>query len=56
MTQDHPCAYNRIVPARYFNRETRETYALGSYDGREAVLLFNEKTRLTEEKTIEYFI
>lgn len=56
MVSDHPFAYNRIVPAGYLNRETRETYALGPYNGREAVLLFNEKTRLTEEKTIEYFI
>jgi hypothetical protein len=56
MVDDHPCEYNRIVPMRYFNRETTETYALGSYDGREAVLLFNEKTLLTPETTIEYFI
>ena len=56
MVSDHPFAYNRIVPAWYFNRETRETYALGPYDGREAVLLFNDKIKLTEEKTIEYFI
>lgn len=31
-------------------------YSLGPYDGREAVIFFNEKTRLTEEETIEYFI
>ena len=31
-------------------------YSLGPYDGREVVILFNEKTRLTEEETIEYFI
>lgn len=56
MVEDHPCAYNRIVPERYFNRESTEIYALGPCEGREAVLLFNERTKLTEEKTIEYFI
>lgn len=56
MVEDHPYTYNRIVPQRYFNRESKETYALGPYEGREAVLLFNRKTELTAEKTIEYFI
>ena len=53
---DHPCEYNRIVPAHYFNQESEEIYSLGPTEGREAVLLFNEETRLTPEKTIEYFI
>lgn len=53
---DKPYTYNRIVPEYYFNRETTELYALGPYENREAVLLFNEDTKLTEEKTIEYFI
>ncbi|MBP3458014.1 MAG: peptidase C39 [Lachnospiraceae bacterium] len=52
----HPFSYNRIVPEYYFNRETEDIYALGPIEGREAVLLFNEETRLTEDKTIEYFI
>lgn len=56
MTEDHPFAYNRVVPEYYFNRESSKTYALGPWEGREAVILFNGKTRLTEEKTIEYFI
>lgn len=56
MVDDHPYAYNRVVPARCFNRETKDIYALGPYEGREAVLLFNERTKLTAEKTIEYFI
>ncbi len=53
---DQPEKYNRIVPERYFNREDQEIYALGPFEGREAVLLFNENTKITEEKTIEYFI
>ena len=53
---DQPCRYNRIVPEYYFNREKEEVYALGPFDGREAVLLFNRDTKLTPEKSIEYFI
>jgi hypothetical protein len=53
---EHECDYNRIVPEHYFNKETQEIYALGPMEGREAVILFNEDSRLTEDKTIEYFI
>ena len=56
MVADHPREYNRIVPARYFDREVLEIYAFGPKEGREAVLLFNEETKLTQEKTIEYVI
>ena len=56
MITDHPTAYNRIVPARCFEREPQELYAFGEVEGREAVLLFNEKTKLTAEKTVEYMI
>ena len=56
MVHDHPDAYNRIVPVRYLEREAREVYALGPVQGREAVLLFNENTKLTEESTVEYII
>ncbi|BFK61226.1 MULTISPECIES: hypothetical protein [Dorea] len=53
---DQPTCCNRIVPWKYFNKTALNMYSLGPYDGREAVILFNEKTRLTEEETIEYFI
>ena len=53
---NHPFSYNRIVPQSFFNREELALYALGPADTREAVLLFNETTKLTAEKTIEYFI
>lgn len=56
MVEDHPAQYNRIVPVGYFERETRQVYALGPAAGREAVLLFNERARLTEEETVEYMI
>ena len=52
----HPLWYNRRVPFSFFNRETQELYALGKKDVREAVLLFNDTTKLTAEKSIEYFI
>ena len=39
-----------------FNRETRELYAFGAMESREAVVLFDERTRRTADDTIEYFI
>lgn len=56
ITMEHPASYNRIVPFSYFNQESDTLYALGKMEEREAVLLFNERTRLTDVKTIEYFI
>lgn len=56
MTLQHPMAYNRIVPAECFNREENAPYALGPVEDREAVLLFNERTKKTAQDTIEYFI
>lgn len=53
---NEPTRYNRIVPEHYFNREDQSIYALGPFEGREAVLLFNGNTKVTPEKTIEYFI
>jgi hypothetical protein len=56
MVADRPMDYNRVVPSRYFQRETREVYSFGPMEQREAVLLFNENTRLTAEATVEYMI
>ena len=53
---DHPTEYNRIVPFALFDQETEELYSLGKIDEREAILLFDQETELTDEKTIEYFI
>ena len=53
---DCPDSCNRIVPVSHFERETLAPYALGPEEGREAVLLFNERTKLTEEQTVEYMI
>lgn len=51
----HPMAYNRIVAECCFDRE-KGLYSVGEESEREAVILYNRKTQLTEEKTIEYFI
>ncbi len=56
LTEEHPCHYNRLIPTRYLNCEDDKIYALGPMARREAVLLFNEKTKLTAANTIEYFI
>lgn len=53
---EHPREYNREVPFQYFNKEEDALYALGKVDAREAVLVYNEKTRVPVEEVIEYFI
>ncbi len=52
----HPREYNRLVPACCFNREGELPYALGKQEEREAVLIFDTRTKRTPERTIEYFI
>ena len=47
---------NRLVHERFFNQEKLAIYALGPTETREAILLFNDATKLTEERTVEYFI
>lgn len=56
MVWDHPTEYNRIVPISYLEKTIIEPYAFGPAEGREAVLLFNDRTALTEENTVEYMI
>jgi len=53
---DQPYSHNRIVPTSLLEREDNTLYALGRLEAREAVLIFNEETKLTPEKSIEYFI
>ncbi len=48
--------YNRIVPPARFETQEIAPYGFGPYEQREAVLLFNRATELTEENTIEYMI
>ena len=56
MVAGHPAEYNRIIPVRCMERAERDVYALGPAEGREAVILFNDKTVLTADKTVEYII
>lgn len=57
LLESEPFSRNRIVTADRLNAEEKQgVYALGPMEGREAILLFNQDTRLTAEKTIEYFI
>lgn len=56
MDWNHPRSYNRVVPFKYFNQENEEIYSLGPVEEREAVLIFNEKTKTVPEEVIEYFI
>lgn len=53
---DKPFEYNRIVPMEYFNSKEEKLYSFAGIETREAVLIFNENTKITQEDTIEYFI
>ena len=48
--------FNRILSARHMEGADICPYAFGPPEQREAVLLFNGKTMLTEEATVEYMI
>lgn len=56
VTEDYPFQYNRIVPEEYFNCEEEKLYAFGPKEIREAVIIYNNTTKITEAATIEYFI
>ena len=55
-TEEHPGAYNRVIPVRLLARESVAPYAFGPIETREAVLLFNGNIALTADKTVEYMI
>ena len=54
--EDHPERYNRILPQSVLERTDISSYSFGPVEEREAVLLFNGRTVLTEETTVEYMI
>ncbi len=56
LVTDKPFSHNRIIPARYFNSTKESLYAFAGTENREAVLIFNEDTKITAEDTVEYFI
>ncbi len=55
MIKDEPTKMNRKIRHDVLNSESSGYYALGKPEGRECMLLFNQKTRKTME-SIEYFI
>ena len=56
VTDAHPKAYNRVIPLSLLAEKSVRPYALGPVETREAVTLFNVRTELTAEKTVEYMI
>lgn len=53
---DQPKRANRLVSMQRLNRTTEGYYEMGPVDLREAMIIFNQETRLTPEATIDYFI
>ena len=53
---DQPRLMNRVVSAARLNQTDTAHYALGPLEAREALLLFNQRTRRTEANAIEYMI
>ena len=60
VTHKHEDSYNRLIEPRVFAMESWGTdadfYACGPNEQREALVLFNEHTVLTAERTVEYII
>lgn len=55
--ENNPYSHNRIVPPSSFNQEAELLYALGPKSGREAVIIYNNKTKkLLKEEPIDYII
>ena len=51
-----PFEANRRIHMDIFNGPSGSPYSLEDFDKREAVILFNDETQLSPEKTIEYFL
>ena len=56
MVTDRPESCNRIVSAALMDSTDTAPYAMGPVEGRDALLMFNTRTLLTEETTVEYMI
>lgn len=54
--EGHPERYNRILEVGLLERQEMFPYAFGPIEEREAVLLFNNRTVLTPDATVEYMI
>ena len=53
---DQPKKMNRLVTPEVMNKESNESYSLGNYTVREAMLIYNTEKRKTPDNTIEYMI
>lgn len=53
---NEPMKLNRMVRADVMNQKEIVNYGMGERGMREAMLLYNSNTRITPEKSIEYFI
>jgi len=56
IVEGQPRKMNRIIRADIMNHNDGVTYAMGTTDKRQAILIYNTDTRKTQEKTIEYII
>ena len=56
LVTDQPFAFNRRVSRGRLEDDGGGLYSMGDREQREAVLLFNGESMLTEEKTVEYII
>ncbi|MBO5472537.1 MAG: peptidase C39 [Lachnospiraceae bacterium] len=53
---DQPKRANRLVSMKRLNRISEGFYEMGPYAIREALIIFNQETRMTPDETIDYFI
>ncbi len=53
---DQPKRANRMVSMQRLNRSTEGYYEMGPQALREAVIVFNQETKLTPDNTIDYYI
>lgn len=56
IVEDQPCVMNRIVQAEILDSVKKVNYGMGEFPIREALLLYNQITRRTEDNTVEYMI
>lgn len=56
IVDDQPCVMNRIVRADILDSVKKINYSMGAFSIREAMLVYNQVTRSTQEKTVEYVI
>jgi hypothetical protein len=56
IVKDQPQKMNRIISLDRINESSNKNYAMGEFELRHAMLLYNKKLRLTSKETIEYMI